>query len=251
MGVDATRSRSAGGWLSISASPKSSWWLKTANSAGRRNAAPCASCSSTATRPPGPGWGTAEGDAEAKGSTCSTARAPSAASCGAGSRSCGSRRPRASGSGTAERRSPMAPRWHCCIWAEGVSDEYQSGGGTPWGGPAKGLKAADRGRYLGRSGIQVEDAEGADRQMQQCPLTCPRQGTCRSVLVVNAAASGTRHGGPWRGAWPAESLDPQLTVEGSYGGQLGPYIRSPRTCGEQGNSDFGRHGESYIVRTPT
>jgi hypothetical protein len=33
----------------------------------------------------------------------------------------------------------------------------------PWGGPAKGLKAADRGRYLGRSGIQVEDAEGADR----------------------------------------------------------------------------------------
>jgi hypothetical protein len=33
----------------------------------------------------------------------------------------------------------------------------------PWGGPAKGLKAADRGCYLGRSGIEVEDAEGADR----------------------------------------------------------------------------------------
>ena len=43
------------------------------------------------------------------------------------------------------------PDGHCCIWAEGVSDEYQSGGRTPWGGPAKGLKAADRGRYLGRS----------------------------------------------------------------------------------------------------
>jgi hypothetical protein len=34
---------------------------------------------------------------------------------------------------------------------------------VPVGGPAKGLRAADRGRYLRRSGIQVEDAEGADR----------------------------------------------------------------------------------------
>jgi hypothetical protein len=40
-------------------------------------------------------------------------------------------------------------------------------------------------------------------------------------LAVNAPTSGTRHGGAWHDAWPAELLDPQAGVEGSYAGWLG------------------------------
>jgi hypothetical protein len=43
----------------------------------------------------------------------------------------------------------------------------------------------------------------------------------RSTAVI----SGTRHVGPWRGAWPVEPSDPQPAVEGSYAGWLGAPIR--------------------------
>jgi hypothetical protein len=36
---------------------------------------------------------------------------------------------------------------------------------------------------------------------------CDAESTCRSVLAVNAPTSGTRHGGAWHDAWPAELLD--------------------------------------------
>jgi hypothetical protein len=135
-----------------------------------------------------PAWGPPKGTPRPRGTTCSTARSPSAASCGAGSRSCGPRRPTASASGTAERRSPMAPRWHCCIWAEGVSDEYQSGGCSRGEGPRKGSK------------LPIVDVIWG---VQASKWRTPR------VLIVRCNSASKE------------------------------------------NSDFGRHGESYIVRTPT
>jgi hypothetical protein len=120
---------------------RSSWWLKMGNSAGRSICAPgAACCSSTPTRPPGRPGGLSKGTPRPRGRTRSTARSPARRRAERGAASCGSRRPRASGSGTAERRSPMAPRWHCCIWAEGITDEYQSGGCSRGEGPRKGLK---------------------------------------------------------------------------------------------------------------
>jgi len=53
---------------------------------------------------------------------------------------------------------------------------------------------------------------------------CDAESTCRSVLAVNAPTSGTRHGGAWHDAWPAELLDPQAGVEGSYAGWLGAQL---------------------------
>jgi hypothetical protein len=44
-------------------------------------------------------------------------------------------------------------------------------------------------------------------------------------ICSTAVISGTRHVGPWRGAWPVEPSDPQPAVEGSYAGWLGAPIR--------------------------
>jgi hypothetical protein len=50
-----------------------------------------------------------------------------------------------------------------------------------------------------------------------------RRTTGDSSLLSPFGPCGSRLGGPWRGAWPAEPLDPQPTVEGSYCGWLGPH----------------------------
>src|SRR6266536_4083259 len=139
---------------------------------------------------------------------------------------------------------------HCCIWAEGVSDEYQSGGRTPWGGPAKGLKAADRGRYLGRSASKWRT---------------PRVliARCNSALDVPSAGHMPERLGGQRGrvrypsrrtlAWRLAS---RIAGPSTNGGRflcwpVGTISVVLEPVVSRENSDFGRHGESYIVGTPT
>jgi hypothetical protein len=80
---------------------------------------------------------------------------------------------------------------------------------------------------------------------------CDAESTCRSVLAVNAPTSGTRHGGAWHDAWPAELLDPQPGVEGSYAGWLGaPRLLKPAPTSTDGRWRRNRQLDSLRTCSP-
>jgi hypothetical protein len=80
---------------------------------------------------------------------------------------------------------------------------------------------------------------------------CDAESTCRSVLAVNAPTSGTRHGGAWHDAWPAELLDPQPAAEGSYAGWLGaPRLLKPAPTSTDGRWRRNRQLDSLRTCSP-
>jgi len=69
--------------------------------------------------------------------------------------------------------------------------------------------------------------------------------------MVNAAASGTHHGGAWHGGWPAGPLDPRPMVEGSYAGWLGPPLMlKPALSSANGHQRRKRQLDSLRTFSP-
>lgn len=113
----------------------------------------------------------------------------------------------------------------CCLVGDSSSSRPFDHGHHDLRGQRLGHGMAGPGTDHHVAGKQQPDLPVGLRDPGRAPLVPLPPKRWRSVsrgqrARCSAVVSRTHHGEPWRGAWPAEPLDPQPTVEGSYAGWL-------------------------------